>query len=105
MPAKLEENRSLVELSYKLATIKTDLVLPFDIGNIPKMSLDEGKLLEIYTELEFKAWTEELGNKRGQFSTETSVSELKLMRAKNHSMLVVKSIMKLFWSSLILKNG
>ena len=75
LPAKLEENRSLIELSYKLATIKTDLVLPFDIGNIPKMSLDEGKLLEIYTELEFKAWTEELGNKRGQFSTETSVSE------------------------------
>ena len=28
------------------------------------MSLDEGKLLEIYTELEFKAWTEELKNKR-----------------------------------------
>ena len=82
LPAKLEENRSLVELSYKLATIKTDLVLPFDIGNIPKMPLDEGKLLEIYTELEFKAWTEELKNKRGLFLRETLISEPQTLARK-----------------------
>ena len=54
LPDKLLENRSLVELSYTLATIKTDVETDFDISDIPMVSPKKDLLFEIFTDLEFK---------------------------------------------------
>ncbi len=50
---KYKDAFETVELSYKLATIKTDLSLPIKIDSldVPKIRRDD--LIEIYTELEF----------------------------------------------------
>ena len=58
--SKLESSRDLAELSYKLATIKTDVELPIDINGLMHEKADIEKLLEWYQQLEFRSWTEEL---------------------------------------------
>ena len=63
LPDKLLENRSLVELSYTLATIKTDVETDFDISDIPMVSPKKDLLFEIFTDLEFKNWSKELDEK------------------------------------------
>ena len=58
--SKLESSRDLAELSYKLATIKTDVELQIDINGLMHEKADIEKLLEWYQQLEFRSWTEEL---------------------------------------------
>ncbi|MDG1988023.1 MAG: DNA polymerase I [Halieaceae bacterium] len=58
--SKLESSRDLAELSYKLATIKTDVELQTDINGLVHGKGDNEKLLECYQQLEFRSWTEEL---------------------------------------------
>ena len=58
--SKLESSRDLAELSYKLATIKTDVELQIDINGLVHEKADIEKLLEWYQQLEFRSWTEEL---------------------------------------------
>ena len=58
--SKLESSRDLAELSYNLATIKTDVELPIDINGLMHEKADIEKLLEWYQQLEFRSWTEEL---------------------------------------------
>ena len=58
--SKLESSRDLAELSYKLATIKTDVELQIDINGLVHEKADIEKLLEWYQQLEFRGWTEEL---------------------------------------------
>ena len=60
LASKLESSRDLAELSYKLATIKTDVELPIDINGLMHEKADIEKLLEWYQQLEFRSWTEEL---------------------------------------------
>ena len=61
---KIGENlRSALEhlpLSYELATIKTDVELPCDLGSIEVNAPDQDKLAELFSELEFKSWVAEL---------------------------------------------
>ncbi|MEY3017010.1 MAG: hypothetical protein RL336_145 [Pseudomonadota bacterium] len=47
-------------LSYELATIKTDVELPCDLGSIEVNAPDQDKLAELFSELEFKSWVAEL---------------------------------------------
>lgn len=57
---KLEEHRQQAELSYRLATIKTDVALDFNLVDIKPRAEDPAALLRLFTELEFKSWVDEL---------------------------------------------
>ncbi|WP_286240564.1 DNA polymerase I [Neptuniibacter halophilus] len=60
MAKKLEENREEAELSYLLATIKTDVELHESVADIEKPQPDTARLIELYKEFEFKTWISEL---------------------------------------------
>ncbi|MGE8496884.1 MAG: DNA polymerase I [Pseudomonas sp.] len=60
LPAKLEEHRDMAYLSYELATIKLDVPLNIEIDTLLPGEADVPALLELYSELEFKSWRDEL---------------------------------------------
>ena len=60
MAAKLEEYREQAYLSYKLATIKTDVDMPLAIDQLKNSAADKSKLLALFKEMEFKTWIKEL---------------------------------------------
>ncbi|GGO77206.1 DNA polymerase I [Marinobacterium nitratireducens] len=60
MPKKLEENREMAELSYQLATIKTDVELDIGVGEFGLPAPDNDKLLELFKRFEFRTWVREL---------------------------------------------
>ncbi|MFI8746219.1 DNA polymerase I [Pseudomonas sp. NPDC077186] len=60
LPAKLEEHREMAYLSYQLATIKTDVALNIEIESLHPGEPDQAALVELYGELEFKNWLDEL---------------------------------------------
>ncbi len=60
LPAKLEEHRDMAYLSYELATIKLDVPLNIQIDALHPGQMDVPALVELYAELEFKSWREEL---------------------------------------------
>jgi DNA polymerase-1 len=61
MPEKLIEHRELAYLSYRLATIKTDVDLELGPETIKLTSPDNEKLRELFEHLEFKSWVKDLG--------------------------------------------
>lgn len=60
MPAKLQEFRAQLELSYQLATIKTDVVLPYRLADLAIQPADNAALAELYKECEFRRWLSEV---------------------------------------------
>lgn len=60
MPAKLQEFRAQLELSYQLATIKTDVVLPYTLTDLAIQPADNAALAELYKECEFRRWLSEV---------------------------------------------
>ncbi|MEX6500511.1 DNA polymerase I [Pseudomonas zhanjiangensis] len=60
LPAKLAEHREMAYLSYQLATIKLDVPLNIEIDSLHPGAADVPALLELYEELEFKSWLDEL---------------------------------------------
>ena len=60
MAPKLEEHREQAYLSYKLATIKTDVDMPLAIGELQNSTANKGELLALFKEMEFKTWIKEL---------------------------------------------
>ncbi|SDM38978.1 DNA polymerase I [Franzmannia pantelleriensis] len=60
LPKKLEQHRDQAFLSYQLATIKTDCELPVGLDDLDIAHPDREALLELYREMEFKAWLSEL---------------------------------------------
>jgi DNA polymerase-1 len=60
MPEKMAEHKDLASLSYKLATIKTDVALDQTLDSLVNGEPDNVVLLEWYRKLELKTWTEEL---------------------------------------------
>ena len=59
MSPKLEEHRELAYLSYLLATIKTDVEMPLQIGELENGEPDQSQLLSLFRDMEFKTWVEE----------------------------------------------
>ncbi|MDB6049108.1 MAG: polI [Pseudomonas sp.] len=57
---KLEEHKNMAFLSYELATIKIDVPLDIELDALHCSEPDRDKLMELYTELEFKSWIDEL---------------------------------------------
>lgn len=60
LPAKLEENREQAYLSYQLATIKTDVALDIELDALHPGEPDREALIELYRQLEFKNWLDDL---------------------------------------------
>lgn len=61
MPKRLEEHRELAFLSYQLATIKVDCELEETLDDLTIQPNNTAELTQLFTELEFKSWLEELG--------------------------------------------
>src|SRR5690606_615651 len=57
---KLEEFRAQLELSYQLATIKTDVELPYQLTDLMIKTPDNAQLAELYKECEFRRWLSEV---------------------------------------------
>jgi DNA polymerase I len=62
MAAKLEADKENALLSYTLATIKTDVELDLAPAELANVEQDRDRLLNWFTELEFRSWVEELLN-------------------------------------------
>ena len=60
LAAKLEEHREMAFLSYELATIKIDVPLDIELDQLHCGEPDRDTLMELYAELEFKSWIEDL---------------------------------------------
>jgi DNA polymerase I len=60
MAAKLEADKENALLSYTLATIKTDVELDLAPAELANVEQDRDRLLNWFTELEFRSWVEEL---------------------------------------------
>ncbi|WP_372739381.1 DNA polymerase I [Neptunomonas sp.] len=60
MAKKLQDHREAAELSYLLATIKTDVPLDFELSDIKHPKQDKDKLLELFSAYEFRGWVKEL---------------------------------------------
>lgn len=60
LAAKLEKDRDNAFLSHELATIKCDLTLAVQAEALSHSAPATEQLLELYKDLEFKAWTQEL---------------------------------------------
>lgn len=57
---KLLVSQEMAELSYVLATIKTDCALELTDTDLISSAPDSERLIELYRDLEFKAWLDEL---------------------------------------------
>ena len=57
---KLSASKEMAELSYVLATIKTDCELALSESDLRSSSPDTDRLIEFYRDLEFKSWLDEL---------------------------------------------
>ena len=60
LAAKLADAKSDAELSYELATIKTDCDLGLGDGDLDSSSPDHDALIALFRELEFKTWLDAL---------------------------------------------
>ena len=60
MAAKLEQNKELAYLSYKLATIKTDVELELGCEQLEVQQPATDELLTLFKKYEFKRWTTDL---------------------------------------------
>ncbi|NVJ59156.1 MAG: DNA polymerase I [Gammaproteobacteria bacterium] len=66
MPEKLLENKDMAYLSHELATIKTDVELPFTLSDIENGHPDNSKLSELFTKFEFKSWLHEISQQANE---------------------------------------
>ncbi|MDP3977882.1 MAG: DNA polymerase I [Pseudomonas sp.] len=60
LAAKLTEHRDMAYLSYELATIKLDVPLNLEVDALHPGAADVPTLIELYEELEFKSWRDQL---------------------------------------------
>ncbi|MBT7904598.1 MAG: DNA polymerase I [Porticoccaceae bacterium] len=74
MGPKLQEHRELAYLSYKLATIKTDVEMDLALDQLCNSDPDESALLALFKDLEFKTWINELESDRSAPSKSAPVS-------------------------------
>lgn len=60
MAEKLIQYKEQLQLSYELATIKTDVELPYQITNLAISAADNRRLAELYGACEFRKWLSEV---------------------------------------------
>jgi len=83
MPEKLIEHRDMAYLSYRLATIKTDVELAITPESIHIAQPDNSRLRELFEELEFKNWVKELGDNLTQTSQQTIATNASVEQQTN----------------------
>ena len=66
---RLRESVEVLLLSYELATIKTDVELKIGVQDLKRKKADNKKLLELFSELEFKTWVNELKDEGVEFNS------------------------------------
>ncbi|MBL6820682.1 MAG: DNA polymerase I [Luminiphilus sp.] len=79
LAAKLEGAKSDAELSYELATIKTDCELGLAEGDLDSDPPDQDALITLFRELEFKTWLDALlqgGNDAAALSGRTAEDDV-----------------------------
>ena len=79
LAAKLEGAKSDAELSYELATIKTDCELGLAEGDLDSDPPDQDALIGLFRELEFKTWLDALlkgGNDAAALSGQTAEDDV-----------------------------
>ncbi|MEO3866551.1 DNA polymerase I [Rheinheimera fenheensis] len=74
MAAKLTEFRQQLQLSYQLATIKTDVELPYQLDDLNIKTPDNAALADLYRECEFRRWLSEVLSS-GQTAAKSSTPE------------------------------
>jgi len=72
MAKKLEAHRDAAEMSYWLATIKTDCELEIGIDDLAVKEPDNEQLAELYETYEFKTWIRELAGSGASVSSGTT---------------------------------
>lgn len=82
MAAKLTEFRQQLQLSYQLATIKTDVELPYQLDDLNIKTPDNAALAELYRECEFRRWLSEVLS-NGQNAAKSSTPEQGDLLAEN----------------------
>ncbi len=76
MGAKLEDNKDKADLSYLLATIKTDVELDFGLDELKIAAVDKKALQQLFIEMEFKTWIAELENSDGDTESVPTKKEI-----------------------------
>ncbi|MDX1725590.1 MAG: DNA polymerase I [Pseudomonas sp.] len=77
LAAKLTEHRDMAYLSYELATIKLDVPLNLEIDALHPGEADVPALIELYEELEFKSWRDQLlRQNQGQVAKASKVASV-----------------------------
>ena len=66
---RLRESVEVLLLSYELAAIKTDVELKMGVQDLKRKKADNKKLLELFSELEFKTWVNELKDEGVEFNS------------------------------------
>lgn len=94
---KLRQHEQEARISYQLATIKTDVALPFSLDTLMVGEADTATLSHWFSELEFKKWSSELSSetpkqqkaesvavsfKRGDYMTLFTLEQLEQWIAK-----------------------
>ena len=69
---KVEDNREQIKFSKFLATIKTDVPIELNLDELLVTEPDENKIMEIFSELEFKTFTQRFLNKPKQLQKKSS---------------------------------
>ena len=69
---KVEDNREQIKFSKFLATIKTDVPIDLNLDELRVTKPDENKIMEIFSELEFKTFTQRFLNKPKQLQKKSS---------------------------------
>ena len=91
MPEKLIEHREMAYLSYRLATIKTDVELELGPESIQIAPPNNAKLRELFEDLEFKSWVKDLGADGSSATTNSVVTQLESTAIENGAMSEVNS--------------
>ncbi len=81
MAKKLEANREEAELSYTLATIRTDVELELGIDDIRHAEADTERLKELFGQFEFRSWLKELSGDGGSGGSNVGAEESGLPQA------------------------
>ncbi|RRV09195.1 DNA polymerase I [Pseudomonas sp. v388] len=88
LAAKLEEHRTMAFLSYELATIKVDVPLDIELDQLHCGEPDRDALLELYAELEFKSWIEDLQRDAKRAGQELVVEEPVVIKEASYEVIL-----------------
>ncbi|WP_043320527.1 DNA polymerase I [Microbulbifer sp. HZ11] len=83
---KMEEHKDAAEMSYVLATIKTDVAMDYRPESLSNGEPDTDKLRELFKEMEFRSWVEELA---GGGDAESAAEAMAVERiSRNYSIIL-----------------